>query len=108
MGDGPYSTARNNNHCRSNNIILIQIPSHVEITVLRIVVAKQPRLPRRLKALRERQVVVAVPAPKCGDMAPPPVKFLHKECRVMNSFLGEKTESSENKGVTIFSHPLVE
>ena len=60
---GAYSVARYNNHSRSEAITVIQITGDVQVTLT-------PSLPRRLKALRERQISIAIPAPKCRNMPP--------------------------------------
>ena len=41
-----YRSTRHDNHGRSHHIILVQVTSHIQITILRIAVSKQPSLPR--------------------------------------------------------------
>ena len=73
-----YLTARNNDHGRGDDIILVQIAGDVQIAIFRITtVAKQPSLPRRFKALRERQILVAIPTPKSGYMIPPQLLYIY-------------------------------
>jgi len=65
-----YPTARNDDHGRSDNIILIEITSNIEITIFWVTVTKQTCLPGWFKALSERHIIVPVPASKCWYMAP--------------------------------------
>jgi hypothetical protein len=65
-----YPSTRNNDHGGCDDIVLIQITSHVQITLLRVAVTKQPGLPCCLKALREWHVIVPIPAPKRRNSTP--------------------------------------
>lgn len=64
-----YPSARNNNHGRSDHVVLIQVTSNVQITILRVAITKQPSLPCWFKALSEWQVTVPIPAPKCWHLS---------------------------------------
>lgn len=70
-------TARNDDHGRSDGVILVQVTGDVQITILRVSVSKQPGLPRRFETLSEREsvLVVAIPASKSRYMPSP--KLIH-------------------------------
>lgn len=70
--------ARNNDHGRSDDVILVQIAGDVQVAIPGVSVAKQPAgLPRRFETLSEREpvVVVAIPAPESRYVPSP--KLIH-------------------------------
>lgn len=91
-----YLAARNNDHGRSDDVILVQIAGDVQVAILGVSVAKQPAgLPRRFETLSEREpvVVVAIPAPESRYVPSP--KLL--QSRSFNTIINESLTNKKTK-----------
>lgn len=75
-----YRWTRNDDHGGGDDVVLVQVAGDVKIAILGVVVgvAEEGRLRGGVKALREWEVVVPVPASERRHVTPPVVVLLFK------------------------------